>query len=66
MMDYSGKGILVMLQDLQRIHFGKVSMYVDMILSECVIVSACVFDKSGEPHTTSFYEDEMDERRKEK
>ena len=67
-MDYSSKGILTMLQDLQRIHFGRMTMYVDVILSDGnePMVSCSVFDKDGEPHTTTFYTFETDERRREK
>ena len=61
-MDYSNKGILTMLQDLQRIHFGSVSIYVDVTLSEGDPIVACtVFDKDDEPHCFSFYSYESDD-----
>lgn len=65
-MDYSAKGILVLLQDLQRIHFGKVSIYIDVVtLEDAVVVACCVFDRAGEPHTTNFYSYEGDDKHKE-
>lgn len=63
-MDYSNKGILVMLQDLQRIHFGRFSFYVNVTLSdegESPLVSCTVFDEADEPHCFSFYSYETDE-----
>lgn len=64
-MDFSVKGILTMLQDLQRIHFGEVSMYVDTLKTDDgVVVACCVFDADGEPHTTSFYPFESDMERR--
>ena len=65
-MDYSLKGILVMLQDLQRIHFGRLTMYVEAFVSDDdePILSCCVFDKDGEPHLTTFYIYESDEKHK--
>lgn len=67
-MDYSVKGMLTMLQDLQRLHFGKLTMYVDVIISDGnkPMVSCSVFDKDGEPHTTTFYTFESDDVRKRK
>ena len=67
-MDYSNKGILVMLQDLQRINFGKVGIYVDTVLSDDgdePIVSGTVFDKEGEAHFFSFHSFESEEKHKE-
>ena len=62
-MDYSNKGILIMLQDLQRTVFGKVSMFVDIIiLDDSTMVACCVFDKDGEPHTSNFYAYESDDK----
>ena len=65
-MDYSVKGILTVLQDLQRIHFGRLSMYVDVIMDadKNPVVSCCLFDGSGEPHTISFYSFDADSARK--
>ena len=65
-MDYSSKGILIMLQDLQRIHFGMLTMYVDVILSDGnePMVSCCVFDRDGEPHTMNFYGYETKDKHK--
>ena len=55
-MDYSNKGILIMLQDLQREYYGKVSIYIDTINHDKeVIIACCVFDATGEPHTINFY-----------
>ena len=67
-MDYSVRGMLTMLQDLQRLHFGKVTMYVDVIISDDdkPMVSCSVFDNDGEPHTTAFYTFEPDDDRKRK
>ena len=65
-MDYSNKGILVMLQDLQRKYFGRMTMLVNVyILDESdPMVNGCVFDKDGEPHNFNFYAGDSDERHK--
>lgn len=65
-MDYSLKGILVMLQDLQRIHFGKMTMYVEVIMSDDnePILSCCVFDKDDNPHVNSFHTFESEDEHK--
>lgn len=67
MMDYSNRGILVMLQDLQRENYGKVGIYVDtLLLSDGdSMIACCVFDVAEEPHTVSFYSFEADETHKE-
>lgn len=56
-----------MLQDLQRIHFGKVGIYVDTVLPDDggePIVSGTVFDKEDEAHFFSFHSFEPEEKRK--
>ena len=66
-MDYSVKGILVMLQDLQRQHFGMLSsIFVDTFRNDDgePWVSCCVFSGGGEPSTVFFYSFDSDEARK--
>lgn len=62
-MDYSVKGILVLLQDLQRIHFGKMTILINVYTFEesGPMVNGCVFSNDGEPHNFNFYSDESDE-----
>ena len=66
-MDYSNKGILVMLQDLQRINYGKITMHVSLFLMEesGPLVNGTVFDKNDEPHNFNFYSFDSDEKHKE-
>lgn len=66
-MDYSVNGILVMLQDLQRIHFGKITMSVNVYVFDesGPMVNTCIFDKDDEPHNFNFYSYEGEEKHKE-
>lgn len=65
-MDYSIKGILTLLQDLQRIHFGKMTIHVHSYLLESgPMVCGCVFDENGEPHSYNFYSFDNEEKHKE-
>lgn len=67
MMDYSNKGILVMLQDLQRTYFGWVSINIQVVNSDVSkepILTCGIFDENDEPHTATIFADMSEEEKK--